>query len=263
MSCLARARILRHRLLCTTLAVGLGWALPAGAQQPPPTPPERGCPESSPKAEADSDCKDTNGDSQPDGQRPKKNSGRIFWLLPNFTTVEGAAELPPITTKEAFAIAAQDSFDPYVFPYVGLVVLVNRATNQTPSWNHGASGLVKLYGAAFADNAIGNVMVQAVVPWAARQDPRYFQLGRGSVLHRAGYALSRTVVTRSKDGNRQFNVSEIGGNAIASAIGNAYYPAGDRSGSAFLARWGSQILWDAASFELKEFWPDIRRRLQK
>jgi hypothetical protein len=30
---------------------------------------------------------------------------------------------------------------------------------------------------------------------------------------------------------------------------------------ATLTRWGTQILWDAAANELKEFWPDLRRRL--
>jgi hypothetical protein len=228
---LNRVNEVRIRVVCVAVAVGVCLAGPAHAQEPP-------APASADKA------------------------SRIFWLLPNFTTIEAGADVQPITTKEAFTIAAQDSFDPYVIPYLGLVVLADHVTNQEP-WGSHAAGLGKLYAAAFADNAIGNFMTQAVVPWALKQDPRYFQLGKGSLLHRAGYALSRSVVTRSAAGNWQFNVSEVGGNALAAGIGVAYYPAADRSRSALLSRWESQMVWDALSFELKEFWPDIRRALHK
>jgi hypothetical protein len=233
----------RIRVVCSAVAVGVCLAGPAHAQQPP-------APASADTASQDATDKDA------------KKNGRIFWLLPNYTTIEAGGDVPPITTREAFAIAAQDSFDPYVIPYLGLVVLADHVTNQEP-WGSHAAGLGKLYAAAFADNAIGNFMTQAVVPWALKQDPRYFQLGRGSLLHRAGYALSRSVVTRSAAGHRQFNLSEVGGNALAAGIGVAYYPATDRSRSALLSRWESQMVWDALSFELKEFWPDIRRALHK
>jgi hypothetical protein len=57
-----------------------------------------------------------------------------------------------------------------------------------------------------------------------RQDPRYLELGEGGVWQRAGYALSRTVLTHGAAWATQFNVSELGGNALAASISNAYYP---------------------------------------
>jgi hypothetical protein len=116
---------------------------------------------------------------------------------------------------------------------------------------------------AFADNSIGNCMADAVVPSALHQDPRYFQLGHGGWWHRTGYALSRTVVTRGDTGGNQFNVSEVGGNFLAAGISNLYYPAGARSIANTLTRWGSLLMWDTLSNELKEFWPDIRRKIRK
>ena len=106
-------------------------------------------------------------------------------------------------------------------------------------------------------------MTTAIVPSLVRIDPRYFELGPGATtLRRAGYALSRTVVTRSQsDGSRRFNIAEIGGNGAAAALSNLYYLPENRSVSNTLTRWGSQILFDAAANELKEFWPDIRHRI--
>ena len=60
-----------------------------------------------------------------------------------------------------------------------------------------------------------------------------------------------------------FNYSDVAGNGIAAAVSNLYHPSEDRSWSATLTRWGTQMMWDVLSDELKEFWPDIRRRIRK
>jgi hypothetical protein len=78
-------------------------------------------------------------------------------------------------------------------------------------------------------------------------------------LSRVAYAASRSIVTRSDSGRPQFNISEIGGNALAAA--NAYYPSAERTVTATLSRWGMQVMWDTLSNELKEFWPDVSRKL--
>jgi len=113
----------------------------------------------------------------------------------------------------------------------------------------------------FTDNTLGNMMTTAAVSAVTRQDPRYFVLGEGGFWHRAAYAASRSVVTRGSGGGRRFNVSEIGGNAIAAALSNLYYPPGSHSTSDTIERGGLQVMWDTAANELKEFWLDIRHAL--
>ena len=148
-------------------------------------------------------------------------------------------------------MAALNSFDPYVFPFVGFVAALPGGSASYP----------ERYGTALADNTIGNFLTTAIVPTVLRQDPRYFESGEGGVCHRIGYAASRSIITRSRSGQRVFNYSEIGGNAIAAVVSNAYYPSAGRSVSDTLTRWGMQVMWDTLSNELKEFWPDVRRRL--
>jgi hypothetical protein len=117
------------------------------------------------------------------------------------------------------------------------------------------------YASGFGDQVIGNFMVGAVLPSVFWQDPRYFQSGKGSFWHRAGYALSRIIITRGDSGRTQFNVSEIAGNGIAAGIANWYHPASDRTLLETGQTWATQIGVDAFGYELKEFWPDIRRKV--
>jgi hypothetical protein len=42
-----------------------------------------------------------------------------------------------------------------------------------------------------------------------------------------------------------------------------YHPAEDRTLSNTLSVWGTQLGWDTVAFTVKEFWPDIRRKLRK
>jgi hypothetical protein len=195
------------------------------------------------------------------GGQSSTPSNRILGVLPNYATVNPNQPVRKITSGQVLRLAALDSFDPYIYPFVGFVALLSQAGNHEPSFGTSFSAYEKRYAVAFADNAIGNMMTTAIMPIALQQDPRYFVLGRGSILRRTEYAASRSLITRRRSGARQFNASEIGGNAIASAVAMSYYPASNRSLSTVLSHWGMQVMWDTLSNELKEFWPDIRRRL--
>ena len=191
------------------------------------------------------------------------SNDRLFWTLPNFLTVENSGEIPPLTSGQKFKVVARSSFDPVEYPYIAFLAGISQADNSEPGFGQGAAGYGKRFGAAFADNTIGNFMTGAVLPSLLRQDPRYYQLGKGGFWHRTAYSVSRIFVTRGDSGHRQFNYSEIAGNAIAGGISNAYHPAGDRTVSNTMSVWWTQIGWDAVANVAKEFWPDIRRKASK
>lgn len=115
--------------------------------------------------------------------------------------------------------------------------------------------------AALADHAARTFLTTAVMPLVLRQDVRYFEAEKGSIARRIGSAASRSVITRGRSGARQFNASEIGGSAIAAGLSNLYYTPAERTVAGTLTRWGTQLIWDTVSNEMKEFWPDIRRTL--
>lgn len=193
----------------------------------------------------------------------KKNGDRVFFVMPNFLTVENEASVKPLHWKQKFAITAQGVFDPYEFAVVGILAGIRQAENAYPGFGQGFEGYAKRYGTAIADQVDGNFMVGAIYPSILKTDPRYFELGHGKFAHRVGYAISRLFVTRKDSGGQTFNLSESLGNGTAIAISNLYYPASDRGVTSSLSDWGVQMGIDAIGNELKEFWPDIHRRFQR
>ena len=103
-------------------------------------------------------------------------------------------------------------------------------------------------------------MTGAIYPSLLRQDPRYFRRGKGSALSRLGYAVGQIFWTHTDSGGTQFNYSEVFGNATAVAISNAYYP-DNRDAESNATRLGVQLGLDAAGNILKEFWPDVSRKV--
>jgi hypothetical protein len=184
---------------------------------------------------------------------------RVFGVIPNNRTTSGAVPFEPITAKQKIVIGLKDSFDwpPYLTgaAFAGLY----QVENSNPSFGQGVAGYFHRWATASADQVIGNLMTEAFVPAAFHQDPRYFLLGpgNGTKKHRLWHAVSSILVTKMDSGRMAFNFSEWGGNALATAISNAYYPDG-RSASSNVDRWLVAVGTDTFSNVLKEFWPDVK-----
>jgi len=205
------------------------------------------------------------------------SNDRLFYALPNFLTLENAGQVPPLTTGQKYKVIARSSFDPVQLVWYGFLSGIAQAENSEPGFGQGAEGYGKRYGSYFADGTIESFFVGAIIPSALHQDPRFFQSGNGSFMHRTGYALSRVVVTPTDSGHSQFNCSEVFGSALASAIStygyhphpgyhpgpNVPYVASDRTLKNTASVWGTQVGYDTITFVVKEFWPDIRRKLKK
>lgn len=189
---------------------------------------------------------------------------RLFYALPNFLTLENSANAPPLTARQKYKAVARGAFDYIQIPWYGFLSGISQAENSEPGYGQGAEGYGKRFGSAFADGTIENFMVGAIVPSLLHQDPRFFQSGHGGFLHRTGYAMSRSFVTRTDSGGHEFNFSEIFGGAASAAISTyAYHPSADRTPSNTAKVWGTQLGYDTLTLVIKEFWPDIRRKMHK
>jgi hypothetical protein len=238
---------------------------PAAGQQPqPPSPPPADQQTPKPKDSGNSKDKDpsaaTVGKSKLEKETGTVND-RIFEVLPNYGTVENAQALPPLTSGQKFRLATAGVFDWAAYPFNGALAAISQAKNDPKEWGEGWGGYGKRYGANFADNSIGTYMTTAVFPSLLHEDPRYYQLGKGRFLHRAYHGINRLFVTRTDSGGDRFNFSESIGNTAAAAISNIYHVPSDRTASRNATTFGFLILYDGLSNELKEFWPDIRRKV--
>jgi len=246
-------------LLLPLLAILLAAGSPA--QQTAPPAPQLPSPNPS---SAKDPAQDKNHDADIKHQEQTGTSNdRLFYTLPNFLTVE-TKNVPPLTPGQKLWVVTRGSFDFIQIPWYGLLSGVSQAENSEPGYGQGAAGYGKRYAAYFADGTIENYFTGAFLPIVLRQDPRYYQLGKGGFWHRTGYAISRIFVTRTDAGGTQFNYSEIVGSAVSAGISTySYHPQGDRNLPNTASVWGTQVGYDTLTLVVKEFWPDIRRKLHR
>jgi len=256
---------------------------PAPRQTPPPdqqqAQPQQQPPQQQPQQPQDKDPI-KKSDQAPSGQGKVEGTSndRLFYTLPNFLTLQGAHQLPPLSVKDKFKVVALGTFDPVEYPWWGVLSAIGQAENSEPAFGQGWLGYAKRYGTTAGDAMVENFMVGAVFPSVLRQDPRYYQLGQGSFFRRTGYSISRIFVTRSDSEHKQFNYSEIFGAYTAACISTyTYHPrsafistpsnphefiASDRTFMNTVSTWGTQISLDTITLVVKEFWPDIHHKFQ-
>jgi hypothetical protein len=192
------------------------------------------------------------------------SNDRLFMVLPNFLTISNAAQVPPLTAKQKFKVVLRSSFDYSEFPWYAAIAGISQAENSEPGFGQGFEGYGKRYGAAFADGTIENFFVSAILPSVLHTDPRFYQKPDGGFTRRFWYAGTRIFVTRSDAGHPRFNVPEILGSLMAASISTySYHPRSDRNLGNMGSVWGSQLLYDTLTLEIKEFWPDVERKFMK
>ena len=254
-----------QRHVALSLLMGLmAVVAPARAQEPAPQQPAPAPSAPQSKSEKDGQDKDNPGATVGKSKLEKETgtvNDRIFEVLPNYGTVENAHELPPLTSGQKFRLATASVFDWGAYPFNGVLSAIAQARNDPKQWGQGWGAYGKRFGANFADNSIGTYMTTAIFPSLLHEDPRYYQLGKGRFVHRAYHGINRLFVARTDSGHDHFNYSESVGNAVAAAISNIYHVPADRTASRNATTFGFLILYDGLSNELKEFWPDIRRKV--
>lgn len=232
------------------------------AQQTAPTPETQAQPDPKPASPQDS--------QKPDEPKPKtaieRETGtvneRIFEVMPNYGTVGHSKDLPPLTTGQKYRLATAQVTDYFAFPFNAALAGIAQANNSPEAWGQGWGAYGKRYGASFADNSIGTFMTTAIFPSMLKEDPRYYRMAEGKVSRRMWYGIERLFVVRTDAGGQRFNISETAGNAMAAGLSNFYHAREDRTVGRNITTLGMLIMWDGLSNELKEFWPDIRRKFK-
>ena len=192
---------------------------------------------------------------------PRQNK-RILGIIPNYRTYPSLQNYVPLTAREKFKIASEDSLDRGTIAMAALFGAEGQWTNANRSFGQGGAGFARYFGASYGDLVIGDYMTEAIFPALLHQDPRYFRRGTGTGWSRAAYALRQIFWTHRDSGGTQFNYSEIVGNSTAVAISNAYYQ-GNRTAANAASKLGTQIGVDMCGNILKEFWPDLQRKLRR
>jgi hypothetical protein len=194
---------------------------------------------------------------------PKPQPKRILGVMPNYRAVSAGTIPPPPTPRQAFRIATQNSFDYSSFVFVGFTSAMAESSNAHPQLGKGVDGFSRYYWRGFVDKTDGNYLVVFALPTIFHQDERYYAMGQGGIWKRAGYSLSRVLVTPNYEGHASFNASELLGRGIAQGISLSYYPSADRTAGELATKYGYAIMRDALTNAFREFWPDIAAHLHR
>ena len=166
-----------------------------------------------------------------------------------------------LTVGEKFSIFARSAVSPKTYITDAWNAGVAQAEDNDPEWGQGSEGYGKRYAAAYTDSMVRNFFRKFAFPSIFGQDPRYYRSEKSGGGARFGHALAHTFVTRSDEGYNSINYSQLLGTSAAVAIGNLYHPGHKRGFKPAAERFGTSIGQDMGFDVLREFWPEIVRKL--
>jgi len=257
---MSRGVICAILLVCVGTCPGQQSAAVPSAATAPQNPPAQNPPAQSPPPPLPNAPGAQTGAGAPSGPPINEvQTKRIMGILPNFRSVSAGEIVPPQTPRQKVVTATEDNFDYTALLFAGVIAADSFVSKATPEFHQGAAGYARYYWHTVADQSVENYFVELIVPAVTHEDSRYYAMGTegGGFWKRAGYSLSRVVVTKKDSGGKTVNISEIAGSAAAVSVSNFYYPTKEQTVHDGLRDWGLDMTYDAVTFAFHEFWPDI------
>ena len=169
------------------------------------------------------------------------------YILPN----QRAQMLKP---RDKMLIAVEDIYSPLNFGGIIAAAGYEQWRNGQPNYGTDRGAFGERLGAAGIRDTAQGVFTDGVFAPLLHQDPRYYVEGSGySVLHRALYAATRPVITRTDGGRQTINGALLLGYAATSLLNNAYYPSVNRNARDNAEAFAGSIGGSALGFLLTEF----------
>jgi hypothetical protein len=174
-----------------------------------------------------------------------------------------SANWRPLKSSEKFALFWQDLLHWQTHASLVLDSGITLASGGRSYLGSGGEGFLKIYGFDAADETNFTFFNAFLFPRVFHEDPRYIPLGDGPTARRFFYALDRVLVTRNDSGRSEFNKAYVLGTLIATSLSSVYYSAvgADVSVTGNFASFGINMGSQAAFNLLKEFWPELARKL--
>jgi len=185
----------------------------------------------------------------------------IFNYL-NMAGTAKASDFRPLTQRERSHIYLKTMVNPLGYLKAGFSAGLDQWNDKPTEWEQGASG----YGKRFA-NILGQYSIQRTVTFglssALHEDNRYFNSGKTSFWPRTGYAVASGILARHDDGGLHLSVSQLGGMAGGAFLSRPWLPPSQHSAGDAAVSFGITMAVNMGSGVLKEFLPDVARKITK
>jgi hypothetical protein len=164
--------------------------------------------------------------------------------------------------KDKFILFLRDSYDPATMFSVAINAGLSQADDGDPTFGQGMSGYGKRFAASYADEASGRFFKDFMYPSIFHEDPRYYRLAHGRTGKRFLHVAEHLVVAHRDNGDRMFNFSEWLGTSSGVMLSNLYHPGNKRGFAPAAENVGISFASDVGFDTLREFWPEISRKLK-
>lgn len=166
-----------------------------------------------------------------------------------------------LEVKDKFILFVRDTFDPISLLAAAFNAGLDHASNRDRTFGQGPEGYGRRFRADFAGQTTWRFFTDFAYPTIFSEDPRYYRLIHGSAKRRFLHAVEHTFVAQRDSGKHMFNVSQWMGTATAVALNDVYHPGNERGLTPALRVSGYALATGMATDVLREFWPDIARKL--
>lgn len=169
--------------------------------------------------------------------------------------------LTPMSVSEKWENFKSETIAPLTLGAGAFNAAVSQITRTTPLYGpHLWPAYPERFGASVADIVSQNFWGDFVLASALHEDPRYDRMGEShKMLPRIGYAITRSVITRTDAGATTFDWSNVLGTAVAAGMSNIYYPPASRTTRLTIENWASSVVGSGFAKLLPEFLPDFKR----
>jgi hypothetical protein len=177
-------------------------------------------------------------------------------VFPDLATTHG-----PLTPWDKLKLGANNTVSLSSVSAAVIGSAYGQAVNSPSGWGQGWGAYGQRLGADMARIASYNFFGTFAIASMTHEDPRFYVregLNFGDSLK---YAASRLVITRSDTGEDGVNYAGILGPLAAEGLANAYYPSSSRGIGHTMIRYSTDVGWRFAGYVLRQYWPEINRRL--
>jgi hypothetical protein len=138
----------------------------------------------------------------------------------------------------------------------------SHVSNGQPNYGTNSKAFAKRLGATAIRDTSEGIFTDMVFAPIYHEDPRYYIEGpQYGFFHRAIYAATRPIITRTDSGHQTINAAMLTGYAAGSALSYAYYPSINQNFKDTAATYGGSIGGAALGFFVSEFAPDVLKKL--
>jgi hypothetical protein len=194
------------------------------------------------------------------GQGSKSLIFGMFLAAPGLLVAQVAQNDTPLSTSEKAVTRFERLVNPLTFLYSAMGAGIGQWRDQPSEWGQGAGGFGRRFAASEGWKATQNSLGLGLDA-AFHLDPRFHPTHETRFWPRLRGAALQTVVAYTDSGGREFNYSEVCGSYGASLIANSWFPPHSNGGGNAFVRGSIGLSLNTASNVVKEFWPDIRRKI--